>query len=329
MKVLQRISLVISLVLAALLLLLSLLWSALWIARAIVYRDYITNKEAVATIPALSDGFVPQGITYDESSDTYIFSGFRGKDALIAVNHGNGDMRLLSLLDPSGAPLHGHAGGIEQAGQLVYLACNHVVTVFSLSTLLAAPDASTVPSLAEIPVDTAASFCFSDGASLFVGEFYRAKDYEVDLSHAYTTPEGEKHRALVSCYPLLPDGSFADAYPSYSISLPAQVQGFAIHGNTLMTSCSWGIASSTLSFYEGMLDSGRTIDVSGKEVPLYYIGEKNLKKTLSMPAFSEELCVVDNRVIVNFESASNKYIVGKFFFADQAISYPIPQFVKK
>ena len=63
--------------------------------------------------------------------------------------------------------------------------------------------------------------------------------------------------------------------------------------------------------------------VSGKDVPLYYLDSSNHQKTVKMPAFSEDLDVVGDRVIVSFESACNKYVVGKLFFADKVISYPI------
>ena len=90
-----------------------------------------------------------------------------------------------------------------------------------------------------------------------------------------------------------------------------------------MLSRSWGLEQSVLEFYDGMRDRGITISVSGREVPLYYLDSTNLKKEVQLPCFSEELCVVGDRVYISFESACNKYIVGKFFFATYIASYPI------
>ncbi len=59
------------------------------------------------------------------------------------------------------------------------------------------------------------------------------------------------------------------------------------------------------------------------EVPLYYLDSTNLKKEVQLPCFSEELCVVGDRVYISFESACNKYIIGKPFFATYIASYPI------
>ena len=108
----------------------------------------------------------------------------------------------------------------------------------------------------------------------------------------------------------------AEEYPVYSISIPSQVQGFSIKGDTIMLSRSWGLETSTLEFYDGMKESGKTISVSGREVPLYYLDSTNHQKTVKLPCFSEELCVVGDRVYISFESACDKYVVGKFFFAN-------------
>jgi hypothetical protein len=42
-----------------------------------------------------------------------------------------------------------------------------------------------------------------------------------------------------------------------------------------------------------------------------------------MPAMSEGLDIVGDRVVILFESACNKYLFGKLFFADKLVSYPI------
>jgi hypothetical protein len=68
---------------------------------------------------------------------------------------------------------------------------------------------------------------------------------------------------------------------------------------------------------------GATISISGKEVPLYYLDSSNHLKTVNMPAFSEGLDIVGDRVIISFESACNKYFFGKFFFATDVASYPV------
>ena len=105
------------------------------------------------------------------------------------------------------------------------------------------------------------------------------------------------------------------------------MQGFAVHNGVIAISRSWGLNSSSIEFYRGMEATDKISareDYSSKAVPVYYIGEKNLIKTVAAPAFSEDLTVKDGRLIISFESACNKYKIGKIFFATVAGSYPFP-----
>ena len=196
--------------------------------------------------------------------------------------------------------------------------------VYRLSDLLAAKDGGTLSCVMRIPVDNRASFCSASDGKLYVGEFYRAGNYETDASHAFTTPQGEHNRAIVSCYSILEDGSLT-SIPDCWISVPGLVQGFAVNKGVIALSRSWGLSSSSLEFYNGMLDTGKTAPYEGQEVPVYYVGAANLNKQLALPAYSEDLDVKDGKVIISFESACNKYVIGKLFFGFEAASYPFPK----
>jgi len=102
------------------------------------------------------------------------------------------------------------------------------------------------------------------------------------------------------------------------------VQGFAVaEGGKVAVSTSWGLNASHLEIHSELKDSGRTIGVSGKEVPLYYIDSTTRLKDVTMPAFSEGLSIgKDGKIVISFESACNKYIIGKLFFATKVVSYP-------
>lgn len=303
-----------------------LLWTGLLIAKCVLYRDYMQNGEDACTIPDIHSGFVPQGLT-NVGDSAYLFTGYHGKTGELCMYYTqNGASKQVIPVDESGAVLKNHGGGVAQAGDYVYVANDAKLTVFRLSEIQSAADGATVTTVGSFAVDNEASFCFADADRIYVGEFYRPEVYPTDPSHKLVTPAGEEHHALVSCYALNADGTIADNYPLYSISVTSQVQGFAVKDNTFILSRSWGVSNSKLEFYNGLVDTGATIDVSGKEVPLYFLESSNLKRTVDMPAFSEDLTVIGDRVYVNFESACNKYIIGKLFFADQVISYPIPTF---
>lgn len=304
-----------------LLLLFIVLWTGLQIVKCIVYPDYLANRKFEEKIPGLDEGFVPQGLSYDGEGG-YIHSGYHGKLMSLYLVTGDESKQILPV-DESGTLWEGHGGGVARAGDYVYVASESKLIIFRYADLKSAKDGDRVASIGTFAVDTEASFCFADENCIYVGEFYRPVDYETDPTHHVTTPSGDAHKALVSCYPLAEDGSIADVYPLYSISIRDQVQGFAIKGDTVILSSSWGLSSSKLDFYNGMTHDGTMIDVSGKSVPLYHLDSSTHVKTVDMPSFSEGLAIVGDRVVISFESACNKYIIGKLFFANRLVSYPI------
>jgi len=300
-----------------------LLWLVLFAAKHILYSEYLKDRERECEIPDQNSGFIPQGITYLQDIDAYIQTGYNG-DNLAMYYVDQNETKSLIPLDEEGSRAESHGGGVASAGDFVYVADGSSLLVYSLAELLETPDGGEVECKGRVPVDNKASFCFADGKNIYVGEFYRAGNYETDMQHAYTTPSGTENRAVLSCYELAEDGSFLDEIPEYRLSIPGLVQGFAVNNGVVALSRSYGLNSSSLEFYDGMLDSGMTVNIDEKEVPLYYLDNTNLIKALTIPAFSEDMTVKDGRVVISFESASNKYIVGKLFFAYAAYSYPFP-----
>ena len=313
--------------LGGLLALVLLVWLVLFFGKYLIYRDFFAHREKEFRIPDLHSGYVPQGLAnVDEEGSAFVLSGYNGKYLALYYHdtRTNTSKRVIPV-DENGKAIEGHGGGLTVCKDYVYVSENDALYTFRLSEIRAAEDGGEVLCHAIIPVDNQSSFSFSNEYFLYVGEFYRPVVYETDHSHYYTTPANELNHAIVSCYLLNEDGSLAEEYPMYSISIPSQVQGFAIKGDTIMLSRSWGLEQAVLEFYDGMKDSGTTISVSGREVPLYYLDSTNLEKTLKLPCFNEEICIVGDRVYISFESACNKYVVGKFFFANYVASYPIEE----
>ena len=314
--------------------LLLIAWLGLHVAKYFMYSDYYKNRETVSNIPALNDGFVPQGLDYDEKTDTYIHSGYNGDDngytELYFVN--GKDVKKLIPVNASGERIKGHAGGVTRVGDYLYVSDNAkekegkygILYIYDFGTLQQAKDGDNIQSIGTFKLDTAGSFCFSDDQYIYVGEFYRPVDYETKESHYYTTPSGDENKAILSAYAVNADGSISGEYPSFSVSIPAQVQGFARTADgKVAVSTSWGLNASHLEIHSEMKDSGTTIGVSGKEVPLYYIDSSTRIADISMPAFSEGLSIKDGKIVISFESACNKYIIGKLFFATKIVSYPV------
>ncbi len=331
MKILKLILKIFLIVLGAVAALFLLAWLSLHIAKYFMYPDYYEQRENVSNIPGLNEGFVPQGLDYDAETDTYIHSGYNGSYAEIYFVKGDETKKLIPV-NEAGEREEGHAGGVSRAGDYLYVSDNPnegngtigILRIYRFDELMKAENGAEIKAIATFEVDTAGSFCFSDDSYIYVGEFYRPEAYETLRSHYYTTPAGDENRAILSAYPLNADGSLADEYPEFSISIPAQVQGFAVtKDGKIAVSTSWGLNPSCLEIHSGKKDSGTVISVSGKEVPLYYIDSTTREKSVAMPAFSEGLAILDDKIVISFESACNKYIIGKLFFATKVVSFPV------
>ncbi|MDE7107152.1 MAG: hypothetical protein K2O39_02395, partial [Clostridiales bacterium] len=151
----------------------------------------------------------------------------------------------------------------------------------------------------------------------------------------YTTPNGEKNKAIVSCYKLDENGMICEngvqPYPEYCISVTGLVQGFAIKDGTAVLSRSYGLKDSQLQYHKLPAEPSGQITVSfkknetaeKKQAPLYYLDGKTNFKTLTLPSFSEDITIVNDRVVVTNEASANKYFVGKLFAANKVYSYPL------
>ncbi len=319
MKLWQKIILI---MVISIILLFALVIASLSIAKQFIYSDYVENKEVACKIPGLSDGYVPQGVCYIDGKDAYILSGYNEDYLALYVVYEDKYVEIISV-EENGDRTESHGGGVACVGNYVYVANSSSVLIYNLSDFVSAKDGDEVTVCGEVNIAAKASCVYTDDEYIYFAEFYDGEKYKTDASHAYTTPSGDEHHAFVVAYKLSESGSFDNENPEYFISVTDRVQGFAKSGDTYIVSTSWGLTSSHLKFYEGIKDSGKTVTVNDKEIPLYYMDSSNMEKDVLMPAFSEDLDVVDGRVVVSFESACNKYVVGKFFFANKVISYPI------
>ena len=331
MKAVKLISRILLFIIGAVIALFLLAWLSLHVAKYFMYSDYYKDRETVSGIPSLNDGFVPQGLDYDEKTGTYIHSGYNGEYIEVYFVKDD-DVKKLIPVTEGGDRIPGHAGGVTRIGNYLYVCDNAqekegklgYIYIYDFAALQQAKDGDSIRSISTFNVDTAASFCFSDDKYIYVGEFYRPVDYETSPSHYFKTPAGDENKAILSAYPVKEDGSIDGEYPEFSVSIPAQVQGFAkMADGKVAFSTSWGLNASHLEIHSEMKDSGTTIDVSGKEVPLYYVDSTTRVKDISMPAFSEGLSIKDGKIVISFESACNKYIIGKLFFATKVVSYPV------
>ena len=92
-------------------------------------------------------------------------------------------------------------------------------------------------------------------------------------------------------------------------------------GGKVVMSTSYGLADSVYYIYdeEKATDTGKTVDGA----PLYSLD--TLEKEFTGPAMGEDLDYYEGKILTLTESASDKYIFGKFFFADKIVALSLEE----
>lgn len=289
-----------------------LVLAGLNIAKYGIYSEYFSLRDIVCQNPGLNDGFVHQGICMDDNSGKILLSGYMADHSASRVyvtDTENNDYFVSVYKD--GAAFTGHLGGIAVAKDTVYIASEDAVHTVSLKKVLNAKKGDVLEIEETIPVNNQASFCYADGEYLYVGEFHDGNQYVTN--HPYETNDGLYH-AIISRY------NIADlTKPDKVYSIRDKVQGICFKNGKIVLSTSYGLADSFYYIYNeaDCVKSGETLD--GAEV--YFVN--NCIKEFKGPAMAEGLEYYDGKVITMSESASNKYIFGKFFFANKIVALDV------
>lgn len=299
---------------ASLLALVILVWGVLNIAKFAIYSDYYSMKTDVCDNPGLSDGFVCQGICALEDAGKIFVSGYmtdKSASRIYITDH-ESNSYYVSLTDESGKDFTGHAGGISVWGDRVYIANGGKLYFASAKSILNADNGDKIAITVGAEVNNSASFVFADEAFVYVGEFHDGGAYVTD--HPYETENGTQY-AIFSKY-LHSDLT----KPVKVYSIPDKVQGMCVtESGNIVFATSYGLTDSQYYVFDESKarDSGLTLDGA----PVYLLEEYT--KQFSGPAMAEGLDFTNGKVITLTESASDKYIFGKFFFANQIVALDI------
>ncbi len=299
-----------------------LVWGGLNALKFAIYDDYYEIRENVCTNPGLSDGFVCQGICVLEKDDVYntanedkfFVSGYMSNNSAsrIYVTDLDNDSYFVTIKNQDGSDFKGHAGGIAVNDGVIYIADDSAIHILPLNSLLSAEKGDSVKITQKIPVNNQASFIFANDDYLFVGEFHNGKQYVTD--HPYDTFEG-RNNAIVSRY------SYDDLYhPDRIYSIRDKVQGFCYTPDgKIVLSTSYGLTDSVYYVYDDNKSVCPEIYLDGAEV--YFLDDD--PEEFEGPAMAEGLDFYNGKVITLTESASNKYVFGKFFFANKIVALNI------
>ncbi|MBQ7339596.1 MAG: hypothetical protein IJW43_01940 [Clostridia bacterium] len=284
---------------------------------------YYKASEKAFIIPDIKNGYVPQGIHFDEDKEFFILSGYWNdhSPSPIYLLDKKGITLKKVFLTISGEKYDGHGGGVAVANGYLYLAGgeNGCIYVFSYEDLLSVESGNSIESVGKIDLYQSkndylgVSFITVKGDRLITGEFYREGNYPTLESHKITTKSGDYNQAIALEYKLNVESPFGvEQKPIKAYSMPNQVQGLAINDGKIYLSTSWGVSFSRLYEYdEENLEYQGEINILGKTLPLYSMDSSSLVKEYKLPPMSEEIVFINDKLYVSCESASSKYLFGR------------------
>lgn len=292
-----------------------------------IYDPFYQSGELSVLIPGLKEKLVPQGMAYDAQENCLVFTSYRSdkeNSALIAVDLATGEIvKEVFLLNIDGSKYVGHAGGVCVTEKNIYLSNASKLFRISLDTYRALPASGPCAFEEAIPVPVNSSYCACADGVLWVGEFQYGTKYKTDSSHKVKTADG-RYKAWTCGYVLdeTTENEFkpsalsagGDAIPDYVFSMTERIQGITFTDEFVYLSQSYGRTAHSMIHryrYDLAAQPQAMGEVSGQQVPIWFLDSDALDKTLVCPPMTEGLCTIDSDIYVLFESAAETYMNPK------------------
>lgn len=298
--------------------------SALSIYDRVKYSDFYDHASKEFEIPGLWDGVVQQGFDYSAEHGIYIYCGYmmNGGASRAYIIDSDGNSRFEELKEADGSDCTEHVGGISIGGDYVYVTASsrNQIIMYRLSDLLDGDGEAIACDAFDICLSPA--YVYVRSGLLYTGEFYREGNYETPESHRLTTPAGDKNTAIIAVYRLGGDGKASDSSLEYIMSTRGLVQGMTMDSRgKVILSTSYGMSGSNLYIYNMDKVKNEQVELDGKQVWVKYLDSSALVGEIIAPPMAEELVYRDGKLMVMTESASMKYIFGKFTSGNHVMSY--------
>ncbi|MCM1546486.1 MAG: hypothetical protein NC033_05560 [Clostridiales bacterium] len=311
-------------VLAIAVLTVAVLLSGIRLGEKIAFAPFYARARSEFIIPTGS-GFVGQGLDYLEDEDAFITCGYaatNGNSSMVYYIDADGEASRTVLKNADGSNYTGHTGGIAHYKEYVYITGDDGCDVFALSDFTEHRRVS--KKLGEVKTLLDPAYCNVHEGRFYTGSFYRAGNYETPDWQRMTTPNGDYNKSVITVFDI--DDNAADTFyispdPVAAYSTPSLVQGLTFTDDKIVLSTSYGLAASHLKFYDNSGISAGQLNLKGKDVPLYYLDGACLDRTVTVPPMSEEIVYLNGRIYIMTESASNKYIFGKFMSGRHLFSW--------
>ena len=296
-------------------------------------NSYLENSITFCRIPDIDNGFIPQGISCDPNKNLILLTGYfssRNSSPIYIIDRQSGNSKKILMNTEDGESFRGHAGGISLYQGYEYVAGSTQCCVygFPLDTLIKAEDNSVQKIAMTIDLKNGeeyirSSFTASDNTMLYVGEFHGWPFFCTHSSHAVNTPDGRQQAYLLG-FTL---DNQNNAIPQIVYSIPDKIQGACFDAGYLYLSQTDKLFSSRILTYDlSKITSADTKMVLGAQIPLYILCESCAVKSTRIPAMSEGILSVDGKLLILYESASNRYRVGKRLGLDYVLATSIDFF---
>ncbi len=291
----------------------------------LAYITFYHNAKREFAMPGTTSGFVGQGLDYVEDEQAFLACGYasaKGEASMVYLIEKDGKQTCVKLKNADGGNYTGHTGGIAHYGEYVYITGADGCDVFKLDDFIQKKDEARKIGEIKSPAGHDPAYVTVHGGKLYEGSFYRNGNYETPENERITTPSGDKNTAVIYVYDLDEGQPFGvNQAPVAAYSTRGLVQGMTFTEDRMVLSCSYGFASSHLCFYDAANAKSGSYSVNGKDIPIYYLDGSVKVSEIALPPMSEEIVYKDGRIFIMNESASKKYIFGKFMSGRYMYSY--------
>ncbi len=289
-------------------------------------KEFYEISEEDFIIPGLYEGFIPQGIFYSEETELFFISGYYKSKAqpsrVVLVDKDGNFLKSVGAISKKGNKAYGHFGGIAVYKDYIYIATTGVTHVLSLTEVLQAENDEYCLIEKELYTDVTCSFVNVCNGVMYIGEFtennledkkeatnvyYKGLEKFYSRCNAFildeNAPWGIKEDMIDSKGNLTPDFAYA---------IPLKAQGFGVlnDGRVTVSASATAIDNSNLYFYKDVTEraADKVIKVNEKDVPVYYLLNRDKIKTVKAPTYMEELAVFgEDSVYLITESAAGEY----------------------
>ncbi len=273
-------------------------------------------------IPGLDTNFVPQGVCWMPGGVlvalTFHVPDKSAASKLVLVELVSGRaIHAFDLADEFDAPYTGHAGGVAVYAGFVWIASGGRARRYSLDEVLAARTDRLVAT-GSFDADARCSYANSDGAHLWLGDFALAR------STAYATPAHHAARAgglaawaagySIDCDGTPTSGRQYEVHgrvtyaPDRVVFTGEKVQGFAVCGDTLAVSTSYGPHPSQLAFYAWpSATEPRYVGLPRGATTGVDLADAEPLAMLALPAGAQDLDWSGEHLLLTFEGGARRY----------------------